>query len=124
MEFHGGQVLSQATQRNRSIDCLAIALLFFIITSFDHTYSTPSPITLSRQMVSEESNHQSFQLADFGAAALNQNPIIKIELSTDSSTGEQSIFWEDIETFFPGLKHVHRENDIMVVHMRDRNGQR
>jgi len=36
---------------------------------------------------------------------------------------EKFIFWEDIETFFPGLQQVRRDN-IMVAYMRDKNGQR
>ncbi|KAF8933853.1 hypothetical protein BGZ58_006080 [Dissophora ornata] len=70
-----------------------------------------------------DDDHQSFQLVPINGTPI-PNPVINIELGTDSATGEKFVFWEDIETFFPGLQHVHRENDIMVSFMRDRNGLR
>ncbi|KAF9905855.1 hypothetical protein EC991_001260 [Linnemannia zychae] len=71
----------------------------------------------------ETSNHQPFQLHP-ATGSPPQGPVVNIEVCTDSSTGEKFIFWEDIETFFPGLQSVRRDSDIMVTFMRDNQGQR
>ncbi|KAG0319131.1 hypothetical protein BGZ99_005276 [Dissophora globulifera] len=68
-------------------------------------------------------DHQAFQLAPSTGADL-QHPIVRIELQTDSTTGERFVFWEDIETFFPGLLHVQRDSNVMLAFMRDTTGQR
>ncbi|KAG0055697.1 hypothetical protein BGZ83_007704 [Gryganskiella cystojenkinii] len=65
-------------------------------------------------------------MVEYQAFRLESAPgsrIINIELSTDSVTNENFIFWEDINTFFPRLQYVHRDN-VMVVYMRDQSGQR
>ncbi|KAG0359215.1 hypothetical protein BC939DRAFT_334701 [Gamsiella multidivaricata] len=68
-------------------------------------------------------DHQAFRRDQLdGSSSLN--PIVNIEVSTDSTTGAKFVFWEDIETFFPGLRHVHRNGNIMVAFMRDKAGQR
>ena len=67
-------------------------------------------------------DHQSFTLGPIPGSD-TPSKIINIEVATDLTTGEKFIFWEDIETFFPGLQHVRRDN-IMVAYMRDKNGHR
>ncbi|KAF9347402.1 hypothetical protein BGX26_001094 [Mortierella sp. AD094] len=67
--------------------------------------------------------YQEFQLTQVGEHS-PLNPTTNIEVSIDSVTKEKFIYWEDIETFFPGAKHVQRNNNIMVPFMRDMNGQR
>ncbi|KAF9547724.1 hypothetical protein EC957_007889 [Mortierella hygrophila] len=70
----------------------------------------------------ETSDHQAFQLHPTHGSP-PQGPVVNIEVSTDVSTGEKFIFWEDIETFLPRLQSIRRDN-IMVTFMRDSHGQR
>ncbi|GJJ69150.1 hypothetical protein EMPS_01496 [Entomortierella parvispora] len=67
-------------------------------------------------------DHQSF-VAEAFPGSDTSSQIINIEVATDPTTDEKFIFWEDIETFFPGLQHVRRDN-IMVAYMRDKDGHR
>lgn len=73
-------------------------------------------------MLSGTEDHQPFVLESIPGSDAKPD-IINIEVATDPTTGEKFIFWEDIETFFPGMQHVHRDN-IMVAYMRDMNGHR
>ncbi|KAG9068417.1 hypothetical protein KI688_010685 [Linnemannia hyalina] len=70
----------------------------------------------------ETSDHQAFQLHPTHGSP-PQGPVVNIEVCTDVSTGEKFIFWEDIETFFPRLQSIRRDN-IMITFMRDNHGHR
>ncbi|KAF9207802.1 hypothetical protein BGZ49_010548 [Haplosporangium sp. Z 27] len=70
-----------------------------------------------------DDEYQSFQLSQVGQPSAH-DAITNIEVSIDAATKEKYIYWDDIETFFPGIKHVYRDNNIMIPFMRDTNGQR
>ncbi|KAG0057443.1 hypothetical protein BGZ83_010011 [Gryganskiella cystojenkinii] len=68
----------------------------------------------SRNIIDEQ--YQSFRIGQDG-------PIVRIEVLTDDETGQQVVYWEDIEFQFPGI-HCVRHEDIAISLVRDAKKRR